>query len=217
MHKFVPIILFALMSTGAATTAPAATRNYDCAKAGNANKATCKGAAPAAKATAKAEKTVARKAANAAVAAPASKGATHVATTTTTKTMTTRSYDCTKAGNKNKAQCRSAAITAAKPVAKQATTTTTTRNYDCAKAGNANKAQCKTSAARITMVGKPVATPRPIARPAAAPARRPAGAAVSSENRNAVGAIAQCKDGLYSHAAHRDGACARHGGVAHWS
>ena len=36
------------------------------------------------------------------------------------------------------------------------------------------------------------------------------------EDNNAVGAIAQCKDGLYSHAKHRRGACSRHGGVAQW-
>lgn len=35
-----------------------------------------------------------------------------------------------------------------------------------------------------------------------------------SDNADSVGAIAQCKDGLYSHAATRRGACSRHGGVA---
>lgn len=36
------------------------------------------------------------------------------------------------------------------------------------------------------------------------------------EDNDATGAIAQCKDGLYSHAANRQGACSRHGGVAKW-
>lgn len=37
------------------------------------------------------------------------------------------------------------------------------------------------------------------------------------EDNNPVGSIAKCKDGMYSHAAHRRGACSRHGGVASWS
>ena len=218
MTRFVPILLAALLSAGAASAAPAATRSYDCAKAGNATKAACKGAPTAAKPTTKAEKAVAKKAAKAAVAAPASKGANRVATATTAKTTTPRNFDCTKAGNKNKAQCRTAEVTPAKPVATQATAKTTTpRNFDCTKAGNANKTQCKTSAVKTATVSKPVASPRPMARPAAASARRASAAPANSDNRNPAGAIAQCKDGMYSHSAHRDGACARHGGVARWS
>jgi Protein of unknown function (DUF3761) len=38
----------------------------------------------------------------------------------------------------------------------------------------------------------------------------------AGEDNNAVGAIAKCKDGLYSHARNRRGACSRHGGVASW-
>jgi Protein of unknown function (DUF3761) len=38
----------------------------------------------------------------------------------------------------------------------------------------------------------------------------------ASDNNNPAGAIAKCKDGLYSHAAHRRGACGHHGGVASW-
>jgi hypothetical protein len=33
---------------------------------------------------------------------------------------------------------------------------------------------------------------------------------------DATGATAKCKDGTYSHAASRRGACSRHGGVADW-
>ncbi len=36
------------------------------------------------------------------------------------------------------------------------------------------------------------------------------------EDKNPAGALARCKDGLYSHAAQRQGACSRHGGVAQW-
>ncbi len=37
------------------------------------------------------------------------------------------------------------------------------------------------------------------------------------EDNNPSGAIAKCKDGMYSHSTHRQGACSRHGGVASWS
>jgi len=68
--------------------AAAAARNYDCSKAGNANKSACKGAN-------KAQPTK---------AAPVTR-----TTTTATKTTTTsRNYDCTKWYNKARAQCRTA-------------------------------------------------------------------------------------------------------------
>ena len=38
----------------------------------------------------------------------------------------------------------------------------------------------------------------------------------SKEDNNPKGAIAQCKDGLYSHAVNHRGACGHHGGVARW-
>jgi hypothetical protein len=38
----------------------------------------------------------------------------------------------------------------------------------------------------------------------------------AADDNNAAGAIARCKDGLYSHAKNRRGACSRHGGVASW-
>ena len=38
----------------------------------------------------------------------------------------------------------------------------------------------------------------------------------AAEDNNSAGAIARCKDGLYSHAKNRRGACSRHGGVASW-
>jgi hypothetical protein len=45
---------------------------------------------------------------------------------------------------------------------------------------------------------------------------RATGGSGAAEDNNPAGAIAQCKDGLYSHAAHRRGACGHHGGVASW-
>jgi hypothetical protein len=66
----------------------------------------------------------------------------------------------------------------------------------------------------------PAAAAAPVAKaavPAAAPAATStttgSGAGVSSD---ATGAIAQCKDGSYSHSKSRRGACSRHGGVAKW-
>jgi Protein of unknown function (DUF3761) len=38
----------------------------------------------------------------------------------------------------------------------------------------------------------------------------------AADDNNPGGAIARCKDGLYSHAANRRGACGHHGGVASW-
>ena len=38
----------------------------------------------------------------------------------------------------------------------------------------------------------------------------------SAEDNNPAGAIAKCRDGLYSHARSRQGACGHHGGVATW-
>jgi hypothetical protein len=38
----------------------------------------------------------------------------------------------------------------------------------------------------------------------------------AAEDNNPASAIARCKDGLYSHAKNRRGACSRHGGVASW-
>jgi hypothetical protein len=43
-----------------------------------------------------------------------------------------------------------------------------------------------------------------------------AGKSGTSETTDATGAIAQCKDGLYSHSKTHTGTCSRHGGVAKW-
>ena len=187
----------------------AAAKTYDCTKAGNANKAACKSAAQAALKAAKPAKS------NAA-AKPA---LTRVSSTTTTRTVTQKSFDCAKAGNANKAVCRNAATTPAKPVAKQTTTATSTRHYDCTKAGNVNKEECKVSAASKQGAPKAVAASKsgPTARMAPAPGPTKAASSKASDNNNPAGAIAQCKDGTYSHSKSRSGTCSRHGGVAKWS
>jgi len=192
----------------------AAAKNYDCSKPGNANKAVCK---EAAKQASKAATTAAPAKAKTAPAKPAE---TKVSSTTTTKTVTQKNYDCSKAGNKNKAVCKSAATTAAAPVAKQTTVATQTRHYDCTKPGNANKQECKVATSATQTASKPVAMPmKPAAAPAAATTMHHAAAPAanaSAENNNPAGAIAQCKDGTYSHAKGHSGACSRHGGVAKW-
>ena len=50
---------------------------------------------------------------------------------------------------------------------------------------------------------------------AAAPAAAKVGSGAADDD-NPAGAIAKCKDGLYSHAKSRRGACGHHGGVASW-
>ena len=137
-----------------------------------------------------------------------------------------RNYDCTKAGNATKAECKTAAkaapkvaakpMVAAKAAAKPAapakvatkTVTKTERNYDCRLAGNKNKAACQTATVSKTVaVAKLVA----VAKPA------PKAAAPAAEDKNPAGAIARCKDGFYSHSKQRTGSCSRHGGVAKWA
>ena len=56
--------------------------------------------------------------------------------------------------------------------------------------------------------------PKSTAPAAGAAAARASG---GGEDNNPAGAIARCKDGLYSHATHRQGACSRHGGVGTWT
>ena len=50
---------------------------------------------------------------------------------------------------------------------------------------------------------------------AAAPAATKVGSGAADDD-NPAGAIAKCKDGKYSHAKSRRGACGHHGGVASW-
>jgi hypothetical protein len=129
-----------------------------------------------------------------------------------------RNYDCSKAGNANKAACKTGAKDAAKM---------TTKPAPAAKTAAAKPAP-KTAAAKPAPASAPVAKPSMFQRmsnaltgskpaPAAKPAPKRVAAAASNEDRNPAGAIAQCKDGTYSHAKARTGACSRHGGVAKWS
>ncbi|MBT2187206.1 DUF3761 domain-containing protein [Sphingobium nicotianae] len=149
LMKWIP----AIIGAGLMFTAPAQARNYDCSKAGNANKAACKTTSPAPAKAAPAK---------AAAAAPAA----------TAKPVATRNYDCSKAGNANKAACKTAAAVVPSPAAKSAGT----RNYDCSKAGNANKAACKGVASAPAPAASKPAAPRPAATSKRAVAVGPAGA-----------------------------------------
>ena len=187
------LIAFAPAAILASPTA-AAPRHYDCSKAGNANKAACK-TAPATKTAATPSRTT--------------------TTAVTTKT-TTRHYDCTKAGNANKAACRTTATKTPRgktPGAVKTTTRTSATTYDCTKWYNRLRATCRTtsssSAPRTTVAPAPKPSP-------ATAGRASTGSRSASDNNDPNGAIAQCKDGTYSHAAHHSGACSRHGGVAKW-
>ena len=102
----------------AQATTPAAAKgmNYDCTKAGNKNKAACKNVTPGGVAAKPMVPTAAKPAAMTSAAKPA---AMATATKAPAKPM---NYDCTKAGNKNKAVCKNvvappAMASAARPAA----------------------------------------------------------------------------------------------------
>ena len=86
MTQYAKVLGPALIALAALHATSAAARNYDCTKAGNANKTVCKNAVPAAAPSAPSP------AAMPASAAPAA--------------TTARHYDCSKAGNANKAVCK---------------------------------------------------------------------------------------------------------------
>jgi hypothetical protein len=99
------------------------------------------------------------------------------------------------------------------------TTSNSTGRGTCSGHGGAKGAEVTS---RTT--GAPIPAPstaRPPRASATARTRASTNSAVvagsgAADDNNPVGAIAQCKDGLYSHAQHRRGACGHHGGVASW-
>jgi hypothetical protein len=102
-------------------------------------------------------------------------------------------YDCTKAGNKNKAACKNVAAPAAmapaakpmamapaaKPMAMAPAAKAPAKpmNYDCTKAGNKNKAACKNV---MPVAAAPMAAAKPMAAPAAMAPAKPAPAAMAA-------------------------------------
>ena len=91
MTRYLKVLASTLIAVAAFHATSATARNYDCTKAGNANKTVCKDAA--------------------ASAAPATPATAAPATITTSATV--RHYDCTKAGNANKTACKNATAPAA--------------------------------------------------------------------------------------------------------
>lgn len=99
------------------------------------------------------------------------------------------------------------------------TTSNSTGRGTCSGHGGAKGAEVTSKT-----TGAPIPTPRTAAPPKAsarAQTRANSNSAVvrgsgAAEDNNPAGAIARCKDGLYSHALHRRGACGHHGGVASW-
>jgi hypothetical protein len=197
IHRALLLLSLALpVAVMSSSPSAAAARHYDCSKPGNATKSACKYASPAVGTAAKPSKTT---------------------TTKATTTTTTRHYDCTKRGNATKAVCRAAAKespagqTAGAVVKTSRTTSTTT---DCSKLYNKLRAVCRTS----TKSSPSRTSVAPAAKPVGTGSRRTTAASGEGArvNSNPNGAIATCRDGMYSHAAHRAGACSRHGGVSKW-
>ena len=96
------------------------------------------------------------------------------------------------------------------------TTTTVTGRGACSGHGGVKAAGVTSKA---TGAAIPI-TPLPPTKPAferskASPKSTVAGSG-EADDKNPAGAIAQCKDGMYSHAKNREGACSRHGGVGRW-
>lgn len=168
------------LSSGTATA-----RNYDCSKAGNANKAACKSATqPMAPAP----------------AAPVSKPATQ------------RNYDCSKPGNANKAVCKAAVKPATPPAASPTARNYDCSKPGNANKTVCKSASPMAPAARPTVAPRPAA---PAAQPTFAPRpAAPASVLPAAPAAGPQGATARCKDGTYSHAAHHSGSCSHHGGVA---
>ncbi|MDQ6769764.1 MAG: DUF3761 domain-containing protein [Gemmatimonadota bacterium] len=99
------------------------------------------------------------------------------------------------------------------------TTSNSTGRGTCSGHGGAKGAE---ATSRVT--GEPVRAPGTAAAPRAsarAGVRANSNSTVavgsgSGEDNNPAGAIARCKDGMYSHARNHRGACSRHGGVGSW-
>jgi len=63
----------------------------------------------------------------------------------------------------------------------------------------------------------PAPTPQPAAKSTHAHPTTPGSTGASkAANTDPTGALAQCKDGTYSHSKKHSGACSHHGGVAKW-
>jgi len=102
------------------------------------------------------------------------------------------------------------------------TTSNSTGRGACSGHGGVRGAAATSKATGVPIAAAATATPpkpgKVYNKPITPPAARPTSVAGSGEreDNSVAGAIAQCKDGLYSHSKNRTGACSRHGGVARW-
>jgi len=101
------------------------------------------------------------------------------------------------------------------------TTSTATGRGACSGHGGVKGAAAtsKATGAPISALAATAPKPKPTAAKVVAATAGPKSTVVGSggaDDKNSLGAIAQCKDGMYSHAKSRTGACSRHGGVARW-
>jgi hypothetical protein len=108
---------------------------------------------------------------------------------------------------------------AAATICKDGTTSVSSGRGACSGHGGVNK-KAVTHQKKVVKGEVKAAAPVPRAS-ARARARANSNSAVVSgsgagEDNNPARAIARCKDGMYSHARNRRGACSRHGGVASW-
>ncbi len=113
---------------------------------------------------------------------------------------------------------------AAATICKDGTTSVSSGRGACSGHGGVNKkamkAQKKAAKSEVKAAAKApaAATPKATAKAkTSANSKSAASGSGAGEDNNPAGAIARCKDGLYSHAKNRRGACSRHGGVASWS
>lgn len=86
----------------------------------------------------------------------------------------------------------------------------------CSRHGGVKQAAAATAAPSLP---SPVPSSSPARTKSEAKSRAPSATQASSkrgDDTDPTDAIAQCKDGVYSHAATRRGACSRHGGVSKW-
>ena len=104
------------------------------------------------------------------------------------------------------------------------TTSNSTGRGACSGHGGVKGAAATSKATGVPVAAAGTAAPpkpkavytKPITPPAPKPVATSVAGSGGREDNNAAGAIAQCKDGMYSHSKNRTGACSRHGGVAKW-
>lgn len=174
-----------------------------------------------------------------AIAIPASGQAASTLCTDGTTSATSGRGACSGHGGVDKAKTKAAkkeAKAPAKEVVKSAAASGTTVTCGDGSSSNPGRGACShhggvkgTSATPVPApASQPVpstavipATPAPRTTPAtratpASEAQPTKAASGRREDTDPTGALAQCKDGMYSHAANRRGACSRHKGVAKW-